>query len=189
MSLNLMAIGDSKTVGSPFNVATNGYRDPLIALMNSSEPGNDVEFSGVLAAGSKTTAMTLADFPAFAAAQTQSPDHVLVNLGTVDLDGVRAGTITEGNWAMGDLLDLIHAEWPSAQVWLMRVLRTDFVPEQTTLNDTWIPNVLASRSAWAAVGPDERTFLPGYLTDTTHPTSVGYDRTAAQWREVIVSYY
>lgn len=180
----MLPVGDSKTVGAPFNLGTDGYQDYLVASLP------DLEIPAALAAGSKTTAATLADFPAFAAAWTaDDPDFVLVNLGTNDLPLIRDLSLTEGTWAMGDLLDAIHAEWPGAQVYLMRIIRTDHTTEQDLLNDTWIPNVLASRSSWAFVGPDERIFLPGYLTDTTHPNDAGYQRTAAQWREVIVGSY
>ena len=169
-----MFIGDSKTLGSPYNLDTGGFQTPLVDYLGGAGAG--VYNVGALAAGSKTVAATLADFPAFAAAYSgDDPHYVLVNLGTNDMSDIRLGTLTEGAWVMDDLLDAIHAEWPSAQIRLTRPIRTDYVPEMTALNDTWIPNVLASRSAWAAVGADEREFLIGAnIGDTTHPTPAGY---------------
>lgn len=176
-----MFIGDSKTVGSPFSIATNGFQNPLVDYLGGAGAG--VYNVGALAAGSKSVAATLADFPAFASAHTGGdPYYVMVNLGTNDMADIRLGTLTELTWVMDDLLDAIHTEWPSAQIKLTLPTRTDHVSEQTTLNDTWIPNVLASRSAWASIGVDERNFLVAgpYLVDTTHPTAAGYTHEAHQ---------
>ena len=177
-----MVIGDSKTDGAPCCTATGGYQPYLLEQLIHSEQHNDVEIIGDLSNGGWTTATAYSNFAAFAATMTQDPDFVLINLGTNDLADIRTGSLVEAAWAMDDLLDAIHAEWPSAQARLMRVIRTDYTTEQDLLDDTWIPNVLASRSAWASLGPDERVFLPPDLGDTTHPTQVGYQKTGTQWR-------
>jgi lysophospholipase L1-like esterase len=174
-----MFIGDSKTAGSVFSLATGGFQTPLIEYLG---PGA-VNVGALVAIRNtppySTTSAAMEEFPAFAAAQVEVPDYVFVNLGTNDLPLIRDASLTEGTWEMGDLLDAIHAEWPSAKVKVARPLRTDYVAEYTTLNDTWIPNVLASRSAWASTGVDERDFLTADLRDdTTHPTGAGYVVTA-----------
>lgn len=179
-----MAIGDSKTVGLPCCAAKNGYRDELVAGIRNHDPTNNVEFSGVLAASEKTTAQTLADLPAFIAAQTQAPDWVLINLGTNDLSAIRLGTVTEAGWKadMGAILDAINAEWPSAKVRLMRPIWIGYEVEAASLNDVWMPSVLSTRSDWAAVGPDERDYMTGFMPDNIHANSAGYTLTAAEWQ-------
>ena len=182
-----MAIGDSKTLGTPYSLNTNGYRDELLRNLKLFSQENDVEWSGALVAGGKTTAQTLADFPAFAAAQTQAPDVVLINLGTNDLDLLGTGVLTRAEWktSTAGLLDAIHTEWPSAKVYCMRVIYTLYPTEQDNMADVDLPDVLSTRSSWAFVGPDERDFLPGFLTDQKHPNVEGYHLTALQWQSIL----
>lgn len=184
MSLDLLAIGDSKTVGYGCCVNGGGYRQYLLADFNAAYWHPDVEFSGAFAETGIRTSEALAQMPAFIATQTQDPEHILVNLGTNDLPDLRVGTQTEASWtaAMGDLIDLFHAQWPSAKVYLMRVYRSDYTAEQDAMDDTYIPAVLSTRSLWAFSGPDERTFLPGHVLDTTHPDTSGTILTAAAWQ-------
>lgn len=184
MSFELIAIGDSKTVGLTCCAATNGYRNYLIESLDGENDALQASFVGVMATLGWTTEDALSALPAFIAAQAVAPSHILVGLGTNDLPPIRTGAVTEASWVadMGAILDSLHAEWPSAPIYLMRVYRSDYSAEQDTLDDVYIPAALTGRGAWAFVGPDERTFLPGNVTDITHPNATGYSLTAAEWQ-------
>ena len=97
---------------------------------------------------------------------------------------VGQGAITRAEWrtSLGGLLDGLHARWPLAQILVARIYHADWTAEQDTMNDTDLPTVLSTRGPWAAVGIDERTFLPGNTSDSTHPNSTGYTLTAAEWQ-------
>lgn len=184
--MRLVAIGDSKTVGWVCCYTTGGYRPTLTASLVATGGFEESSFIGVNASNGITTADSKAQIDAFLASVTDSDGAkvVLINLGTNDLPGIRAGTITQAAWVsdMGYILDAVHVKWPSALAYLMRVYRSDYTAEQDELDDTYIPAVLATRGAFAFVGPDERTFLPGNVTDTTHPNETGYALTAAEWQ-------
>lgn len=185
----LAAIGDSKTYGTDCCVAAGGYRDPLTSRLIALEV-NDWQFTApVYAVGGVTTATVAGDIAAYLDTldPAKVPLHVLINLGTNDLPGIQSGSITQTPWVnnMGTILDAVHAKWPSAKVYLMRVYWSAYPAAQDTLDDTYIPAVLSGRGAWAFVGPDERTFIPGNTADGTHPNAHGYDLTAAEWQTVM----
>lgn len=120
--------------------------------------------------------------PAFMAGVAVPPDFVLINIGAVDVADIRSAAINEATWEMDDMLDAVHAQWPLAQIRVMKVYRFTYEPEAATLA-TWIDNLLVSRSAWASVGPDERTFLIPHTSDGIHPTATGYSITALLWQQ------
>ncbi len=70
----------------------------------------------------------------------------------------------------------------------MRVWGRTFDAQCDLIDDTYIPNVLSSRGAFAAVGPDERIFLEHgddgvtMTSDGIHPNATGYAETAAEWQ-------
>lgn len=186
----LLAIGDSKTVGVPCCAAQGGYRDPLIADLNALGT-NEFRFLTPAYAVSGTTADATAAviqsyLDGFVEAE-KVPAHVLINLGANDLGYIANASINQAAWVadMGVILDAVHAKWPTAHAYLMRIYNSNFPTEQDLYDDTWIPAVLVGREAWASVGPDERTFLPGNMADGAHPNATGYDITAAEWQTVI----
>lgn len=114
---------------------------------------------------------------------------VLFNLGANDASALPAQAVWEADLAT--ILDAMNAAWPSAKVYVMRPWRRGYAAECNSMA-TWIGNVLATRGAWAFVGPDERVFLENgddgvtYTSDGIHPTIMdGYNLTAAQWQAVL----
>lgn len=184
--LQLLAIGDSKTLGETCCNGINGYRNTLVTNLTATGNWPSVGFTGALGQSGGTTATVNGLVPAFLASQTLQPQWALVNLGSNDVPKIHDGTLTSSAWlaSMGTLLDAIHARWPSTQVRLMRVYHTTYPTECDTIAG-WMDTVVASRSAWAAVGPDERVFLPGHVSDVTHPDSTGYGLTASAWQTVM----
>lgn len=182
----LAAIGDSKTYGSTCCVATNGYRDLLTADLTALG-SNEFRFLPPYAVPGVTTATAAGAIDSYLASFVEVekvPEAVLINLGSNDLIQIHLGNTDQAAWVgnMGTILDAVHAKWPTALVYLMRVYNSDWPTEQTALDDTYIPDVLSTRGAWAFVGPDERTFLPGNTSDNTHPTAHGYDLTNEEWQ-------
>ncbi len=118
-------------------------------------------------------------------AQQLQPDVILVNIGANDLTLFTPQATYETN--VGLTLDALHAKWSKAQFYLMRPWRRDRDTESATMA-TWITNILSTRSAWAAVGPDEAVFLKAadngvtYTTEGVHPNVAGYALTAAEWQ-------
>lgn len=110
------------------------------------------------------------------AAAVGYPDFVFVNLGKNDVKNGASAPVqatVESNLAY--ILDACHVKWPLARVYLAKIQALNDNGYLTALDDTWIPNVLASRSAWAFVGPDERTFLSaGNMVDNLHPNHAGH---------------
>lgn len=184
--LGLLTIGDSKTLGGTCCEATHGFRDELLATLDPLIENGAEEF-GSLAQGGVGVQGINSQVGAFLSSIHGQPDWALVNLGTNDLPAIRSGSMTEATWTaqLGAILDAIHARWATTQVRVMRIYRSDYSAEADTLNDTWIPATLAGRGAFAAVGPDERTFLPGNTTDVTHPSATGYSLTASEWQTVM----
>lgn len=177
-----MAIGDSKTVGLQCCADKNGFRDDLLLMLSAHDQHNDVEFSGVLAVSGQTTANIRALLPAFIAGQSVAPDFIFVNVGTNDIPWIRTGATTEAPWKddMGAILDALHTEWPDAQILVTRPMVVTYEVETDRLNDEWMPDVMATRSPWAAWGVDEREILPGHIPDNFHADSVGYTLYAAE---------
>lgn len=185
----LAAIGDSKTYGSTCCVATGGYRDLLTADLTALG-SNEFRFLPAYAVPGVTTATVAGNIQSYLDGFVEVekvPESVLINLGSNDLFWINQGSVNQASWTanMGTILDAVHAKWPTANVYLMRVYNSDWPTEQTALDDTYIPAALVGRTAWAFVGPDERTFLPGNTSDNTHPTAHGYDLTNEEWQPVL----
>lgn len=114
--------------------------------------------------------------------------QILVNLGANDVGALPAEAAWEANLAT--ILDAMNAAWPAAKVYVMRPWRRGYAAECDTVA-TRIGHVLATRGAWAFVGPDERVFLENgddgatYTVDGIHPNAAGYALTAAQWKTAL----
>lgn len=174
------ALGDSKTYGTgddnPPADGANGWPYLLAALKSWGEKP----------ARSGKSGWTVAMFAASIAADVKAaggwePVVVYVALGTNDIEPL-ADPLVAGTWQanLGTILDTIHTRWPNAQVYVDRVWRRYNNGQLDALNDTWIPAVLSTRSAWAHLGIDERLILPGsddgatYTVDGIHPNHAGY---------------
>lgn len=184
--VRFLAVGDSKTLGESCCFATNAYQNELESdlwplVTNGAERLNH------FAVGGLGVGMMRARVDAFLATAIYPPEWVLFNLGANDCPGVRSGAITEASWVAdaGYILDAIHAKWPNAQVRIMRIYYANYASESNTIDDTFIPAVIVGRESWVDLGPDERTFLPGFMSDPAHPNATGYSKTADEWRAVM----
>jgi len=187
--LYMVAIGDSKTVGFFCCDTTRGYLPMLEANLRAALPTRDPFFLKSLAQGGWMTSNVRAEIDAYLASMVEVekvPEFVLINLGSNDVFYVHYGPLTYETWSadMGYIMDAVHAKWPDARVLLARPFSTgaEFGAAFDLYDDTWIPAVIAPRSDWAGLGPDERAYLVPYLADVTHPTAEGYQLTADEWQ-------
>ncbi len=115
--------------------------------------------------------------------------HVLMNWGVND---IRFEAITEVTWKANYLyiIDAVHTKWPNASIWLMR----PWVINENADSDMiagWIADVVAARSSYTFLGPDERVWLKGADNGATHTSDgVHYDRSgkieaANQWKTTL----
>lgn len=117
-----------------------------------------------------------------------APDYILINLGANDVSAMPL----EADWKAdyGGILDAFNIKWPSAKIYCMRVWRRGAAADCNTLAG-WLATVVAARSTFAFLGPDERIFLENgddgvtYTADGVHPNAAGYVLTATQWQTVM----
>jgi lysophospholipase L1-like esterase len=172
----LLAMGDSKTF-------QNGFQ-AFLAL--------DIGYTMIdsLAANSRTTAQAKSIIDADLASHRRfaGTEAVLINFGAAEVQAMPTQANFEAD--MTYIADAIHVKWPTAQVYIMRPWRRGEDADSDTLA-TWIGNVVASRSTFVHLGPDERVFLENgdngvtYTSDGVHPNVAGYELTATQWRTVL----
>jgi lysophospholipase L1-like esterase len=192
LPVNIYPYGDSKTVGTGddaiYGTLGTGYPWMVCEATEASRGAGCFERPSRTAAGGRTTAAARAAVDAELATKDGTPDYILYNLGANDVTALPAQATWETNTAY--ILDAMHTKWPNAHIYLMRVWVRGEAADCNTLA-TWQDNVLATRSAWAHAGPDERIFLENgdngvtYTTDGIHPNHAGYVLTAAQWKAVI----
>ena len=179
---NILAIGDSKTGGYGDDVGHEGYPIRMSATASAF-----VEYPTRIASGGITVALMQDEIDVDLAAATGTPEFVLINLGTNDAGSLPIEATWKADYAY--ILDAIHTKWATAKVYCMRVWNKNHEADCDTMA-TWLAAIIAPRSAWCYVGPDERVFLKGSdngvsLTipaDGVHPNPAGYQVTADQWR-------
>lgn len=172
--LLIVAIGDSKTVGSACCESSGGYRSELKRRLLAT--GVPVVFRGVYATGGVTIAVSRAGIDAYLAWKwtLPQPDWAIVNLGTNDLVLMPGRPEQEAD--LGHILDALHSKWPTCQTLVLRPWAPGREAEAETLAAR-IAYVVSSRP-WAHLGPDESAFLPGRIDrDRVHPTIAGYQAT------------
>lgn len=185
----MVAIGDSKTLGLSCCTGAGGYRDELEASLDALGT-NDFRFLGVYAIPAKKVGQFADEVVGFVGGFNEAekvPAHVLINLGTNDLGGI-VSPEQQAEWKtdLGFILDTLHTKWPTASVYVALPYLPSQIGPSDLMDDTLIPDVLSTRSAWAFVGPDERSFLPGHIDgDAIHPDAVGYTLTAVAWQTVM----
>ena len=135
--------------------------------------------------GGATTITFATTVDADIAACVGVPHYVLINLGANDVGA--AMVENDVKTAYGYILDAYHTAWPRAWIGVMQVWRRD-CDDNCDLFNSWLGTIVAARSSWAHLGPDERIFLEGgddgatYTVEGVHPNAAGYALTAAGWK-------
>lgn len=178
MDLKITTMGDSKT-------AADVFQSHLKRGLENTTLLRSVALSPVkLATGGWTVSQLDSATDAWIAGASDTPTHVLINIGVNDVPGTSQASFKA---SLASVLDKVHAAWPSAQILVMRVWKQGFDSGCDNLA-TWISDVLATRGPWAAVGPDERVFLKlsdngvSLTSDGVHPNNSGYVYTAREWQ-------
>jgi lysophospholipase L1-like esterase len=172
-----VAIGDSKT-------DTLGWQATLLDLLETAT-GNRWAYDYSAISG-QTTGGQASTITTDLARISNTPDYVLINLGSNDMGSAQVEATWKGY--LRTILDAVHTKWSGAKIYLMRPWRRTY----TTTPDTiagWINDVIleAAYSGYCFDGPDERVFIENgddgatYTSDGLHPNAAGYALTGAQW--------
>lgn len=177
----IFAYGDSKIEAAADNY--EGFLPKMGSLYM--EYPNRVGISGQRA---DTAAIALATQMPDTEDVPGTPDYVLINLGRNDAGAGISETLFKDS--MGTILDYIIAQYPLTKIYIQLVWDRVYADECDVV-DGWITDIIALRSDYCFVGPDERIYLENgdngttYTDDGTHPNSAGYQVMADQWREVL----
>lgn len=181
----MLLFGDSKTAPT----AINTWMAPLVTA--SETRGGSWQYYDVGVGGATvatlTTALT-ATLAAMPVANLAGDIRVLINLGVNDMLALPAEATWTANYLT--ILDAIHEKWPTARVYLMRPwARTQDANSDTVAG--WVAAIVAARSSFVSIGPDERIWLKGaddgatMTTDGTHYSAAGNTAAATQWAAVL----
>lgn len=195
---NVLPFGDSKT--SNFYAPRNSYPMELMRFLNTGDNAWWQEFPLRLAAGGATARYFAINIDAMIALHPGRADYILINLGVNDVNGDTQDVLRDGTgdaWKadMDYVLDALHAAYPDALIYMMRVWKRGDATVQSKLDfidDVMLPAFVAARP-YCHLGPDERVFLEGgddgvtYTTDGIHPNEAGYTLTAQQWAAVLLA--
>lgn len=174
----ILPYGDSKTYGAGDDgTGERGYPQMLQGLLPNDNILTRVARPGYTVAQMK--ALIDEDVKNYT-----TVTDVLFNLGTNDVNQVN-GTINKTTWVNNVLyiIDALQSKF-SCRVYLARFWRETHNGQLTTINDVWIPEIVASRQN-VFLGMDERTFLPTKSADGIHPTHDGYVIMSEEWKEVL----
>ncbi len=174
--------GDSK---SDMSVSTVTWPHELMAAVRAAHP-DLFAVRDCLAVTGWTVANQAACIARDLSVATYVPEFVLQNIGANDLTAMPEAAVWQAN--LGTVLDAMHAQWPSAKVYVAKPWRSGRDNEADTMAG-WIDTVLSTRSAWARVGHDERVwFKPDVASlsaDGVHYNAAGNTAAAAQWVTVL----
>lgn len=131
---------------------------------------------------------TFIDADLAAMADSPSVRFILVN---ATVNGMGYGLIgPQWQTDLAYIVDALHTKYPSATVYIAKPWARDKGTEPDTLAG-YIDDIIASRAAWAAAGPDERVWLENgdngttYTADGVHYTAAGNAAAAAQWKAAL----
>ena len=187
--MNIFPYGDSKTQGitadDPAYAALGyGYVWKMLELIGQNTGQTAYELPARVGRGGTSIQGFKNTVDSDLATRPQTPDYILVNIGTGD-KSLTINAATSSNY--GSVLDALHTKWPAAQVlcalpWQPTVQAS---LAQFELIGNAIMTAVASRS-WARIGIDEKVVLGvgndgATYTSVGHPTHDGYMRTAKAW--------
>lgn len=174
-----LAYGDSKSIIPTYHWYLESYAKPY----------HPVKMYAI-AVGGATVASMRATVDSDLAADPRIYENVLINLGANELTTMPTEATYKANLAY--IIDAMHAKWPHARVYMMRVpwRGNEFEDEGETLR-AWIDSVFAARSAWAFAGPDESVFIENgdngatYMPNTPHANTAGNQLTGLKWAQTL----
>lgn len=182
----LLGYGDSKTY----------VNDNLMYLSDLLETSTGKRwcFNTIGRSGTTVAAMAAiiaSDLASFTVS-SESPESVLINLGTNDAASLPAEATWKANYRV--IIEALHAKWPSANIYLAKPVRLSGSPPSTptaavaTMHG-YIDGLVGEYD-YVYAGMDETALEGGdsYVTnfaDSLHPNAVGYAAGAALWKTVL----
>ncbi len=179
--LSVTFLGDSKTSDNFFS-----FQSQLITILKNF---TNTVYEPTQLATSGWRASELNSATASWLSGVSNLDRVMINVGINDIIQATSQATYESN--LGQILDKIHAAFPSAKVYVERVWGRNRDAACNTMDDVWIPNALSTRASFAFVGGDERVYLKGSddgaseTTDGIHRTALGETLTAYALRAAL----
>lgn len=116
------------------------------------------------------------------------PLYALLNWGVNEMAGLPAEATWESYYYT--ILDAIHAKWPNTKCYIMRPWKVGYDAQAATLNG-WITTIVAARSTFAYVGPDEAVWLKAgdngatNTSDGVHYSTAGHAAAVTAWLTVL----
>lgn len=173
-------IGDSKSVN-------NVWQSPFEGLVNSASVRWQRVANLAAVGRSVVVAKSTIDADLAALPATPAPEFLEFRLGTNDVDD-DSNDIYYNNPAQDGapwvanvqyILDAVYTKWPSCDCRLACPYKPGaaYQAKLNTIGDTLLPLAVVGR-AYAHVGDDERTYLPGHIQpppDDIHPDPTGYN--------------
>lgn len=184
-TLNYMPIGDSKSTSAC-------YVTPLNLLVTTAQVRTLREQPLRIAGVGATVADNAALIDAELATRTDTPDYVLINLGTNDASALPTENDFKTDYRY--IIDAVHTKWSSVPIYLAKPVLLAGVPPSSpvaavTSIHAWIDDLIAEY-AFVYLGIVETALEGGngYFTnfaDAAHPNTTGYAACAALWKTAL----
>lgn len=182
-------MGDSKTADSGLS-----FQNALISSLQTQLPGLFLyppqrATGGFKVADLDASADAWVNTYATPVDKNLAVQYVLINIGINDITAGTSQASFEAS--LGSLLDKVHAGFQNAKLYVALVWGRNHDAACDAMDNTWIPNVLSSRSSFAFVGFDERATLKGgdngvtNTLDGVHPNATGYSAMAVAWKAAL----
>ncbi len=180
----ILCVGDSKT-------GANSWPGSLTTNLNAAASPSPEFASDNIGVGATTAGFWATQLATELAknARADKDNHAiaLYNIGVNDF-----GFGSESQWIadVETVCDAIHTRWPACQVYLMRPWKRTFNATADTFAGR-IDTVVAARSSFVHLGPDERVWLKSSddgaanTTDGIHYSATGQTECAAAWKTAL----
>lgn len=161
-----LGFGDSKT-------ALGQYQMRLRARLLTSTGSLWRDITGLAISG-YTAALWASEIDARLATITQTPEFILFDLGTNELDDPLPA---EATWKANIryIWRALHTRWSSVPIRVMLISRNGYTTQADSV-DTWLGDLQAEAefSPYVSIIGDERVWLPANTGDGVHPNAAGY---------------
>lgn len=176
LAQRFIIIGDSNSIPS------NSWPGTLTGDMNVSATPDNWSNDNI-AAAAQGAAYFSTNISTLLAGQLDNHTLALINIGVNDF-----GVLADPGWTTDMLvtIDALKSKWPTIQVYLMRPWKRGFDTDADTYAG-YIDNIVAARSSFVHLGPDERVWLKGSdngftnTTDGVHYSAAGEAECVNQW--------
>ncbi|KAL5412489.1 hypothetical protein PMIN03_004261 [Paraphaeosphaeria minitans] len=185
--LRILPLGDFITFGYINGSGSNGYREQLRKKLIAS--GASVDFVGTLTSGTMPNNQN-EGHPGWTINQ---PNIVLIHLATNDLNGAEtpAEPFSKAPERLGNVLDDVLKKLPKAVVFVATIIPTTnpWSQNRFTAFNAALPAVVKARTdgGFGVVLVDQSGVPASELSDSLHPSAVGYSHMGDIWADAVVA--